>query len=121
MALVRQGGCVSDDGRTPRALRQRIAAKLEEHMTDAQLSALFDEVLATTKNSRGWCPNCNKAVYVEIPDAKAVTSALMDLANQSFGTPPKAPDATVSEPVQVWEVPDLDGLDDGRLREIASA
>lgn len=104
------------------ALRERIGRKLDAYMTDKQIQTLFDEVLRSTKNARGWCPNCKKAVYVEILDAKAVTGSLMDLANQSFGTPPKAPDMPKApEPAEQWTVPDLEGLDDERLRKIAGA
>ena len=52
-----------------------------------QVKFLMDEVLAITKQARGWCKECNKAVYVDIPDAKSVTGALTDLANQAWGRP----------------------------------
>ena len=103
-----------------RALRDRIGAKLDAHMSDAQLTALFDEVLASKKQARGWCPNCKKAVYVDIPDAKAVTSALMDLANQSFGTPGKAVDPGVEQVVEVFDIPDFSVLSDEELRRLAA-
>lgn len=100
-----------------RLLRERIGAKLDAHMTDEQLTRLFDEVLESRKQARGWCKDCKKAVFVEIPDAKAVTSALLDLANQSFGTPGRAAD-----PVPVVEefvVDDFSVLSDADLRRIA--
>ena len=68
-------------------LRADITKALEGWLTPEQLSALLDEILAAKKNARGWCTNCKKAVQVEIPDAKAVVSAMADLANQGFGRP----------------------------------
>lgn len=101
-------------------LRDRIGRKLDEHLSERQLSKLFDEVLASTKGARGWCPNCKKAVMVEIPDAKGVTAALMDLANQSFGTPPKAAEpVSVPEPEQNYEIADFTMLTDEQLRSLA--
>jgi hypothetical protein len=67
--------------------RSQIGDALAGKLSDEQLSLLLDEVLEIRKQSRGWCPNCNKAVNVEIPDAKAVTGALVDLANQAWGRP----------------------------------
>ena len=56
-------------------------------MTPEQLKKLLDEILEAKKGARGWCPNCKKAVQVEIADAKAVVGAMSDLANQGFGRP----------------------------------
>lgn len=67
--------------------RDRIRDALETHLTDEQLKTLFDEVLAMSKPARGWCSNCKHAVQVTIPDAKAVTTALMELGNRVWGRP----------------------------------
>lgn len=68
-------------------LRGDIAAALDGWLTPEQLQVLLDEILAVKKGARGWCPKCRKQVQVEIPDAKAVVSAMADLANQGFGRP----------------------------------
>lgn len=105
-----------------KALRDRIGKKLDEYMTDRQINSLFDDVLAMKK--RGWAEfNCKKCgqfqkVQAEIPDTAAVTKALLDLANQSFGTPPKAADPPPPVP-EVFEVADLSVLSDDDLRRIA--
>ena len=67
--------------------REEIGKALEGKLTPEQLAYLLDEVLAIRKGARGWCPDCKKHVQVEIPDAKAVTSALGDLMTQSWGRP----------------------------------
>lgn len=67
--------------------RSQIGDALAGKLTDAQLEVLMDQVLAIEKGARGWCPNCNKAVMVQVPDAKAVTGAIVDLANQAWGRP----------------------------------
>lgn len=68
-------------------VRTQIGSALEGKLTQEQLDTLMNEVLAITKNSRGWCSTCKKSVFVEVPDAKAVTGALVDLANQAWGRP----------------------------------
>ena len=68
-------------------LRADIASALDGWLSPEQLALLLDEILAIKKGARGWCPNCKKAVQVEIADAKAVVSAMADLANQGFGRP----------------------------------
>lgn len=67
--------------------RSQIGDALSGKLTEEQLTLLMDEVLAIEKGARGWCPNCNKAVHVQVKDAKAVTGALVDLANQAWGRP----------------------------------
>lgn len=51
----------------------------------------MDEVLAITKKGRAEfsCKHCGKRQiqYAEIPDARAVTSAITELMNQGFGRP----------------------------------
>lgn len=70
--------------------RQRIEESLEGSLDRETLDALLKEVLAIRKQARGWCPNCKKAVMVEIPDAKAVSSAMGDLLTQAKGRPTEA-------------------------------
>ena len=65
------------------AIGEALAGKLDEE----QLRLLMDEVLKINKMGRGWCGECKKQVMVEIPDARAVTSALTDLMTQSWGRP----------------------------------
>lgn len=67
--------------------RSQIGDALRDKLTDEQLTKLMDEVLAIEKGARGWCPTCNKAVMVQVADAKAVTGAIVDLANQAWGRP----------------------------------
>ena len=67
--------------------RSQIGDALAGKLTPEQLAFLMDEVLEIKKGARGWCPGCNRAVQVEIPDAKGVTSALTDLLNQAWGRP----------------------------------
>ena len=70
--------------------RSLLAEGLRSYMSEDQVKALFDEILATKKPARGWCSKCRHAVQVEIADAKAVTSAITDLINQGFGRPKEA-------------------------------
>ena len=67
--------------------RSQIGDALASKLTEEQLGKLMDEVLAIEKGARGWCPGCNKAVMVQIPDAKGVAGAIVDLANQAWGRP----------------------------------
>lgn len=67
--------------------RGRIKDALEDKLTPNQLTALVDEVLAITKQGRGWCPSCNKAVLVQVADSKAVVTAISELLTQAEGRP----------------------------------
>lgn len=67
--------------------RSRARDALNGKLTPEVLDTLVDEVLASTKRARGWCPECQKQVWVEIPDSKAVTSALSELLTQAEGRP----------------------------------
>lgn len=81
---------MADDG----GVRGSIAEALEGRLTADQIKFLIDEVLATTK--KPWaefsCKKCNarQRQMVEIPDARAVTSSLTELMNQSWGRPTDA-------------------------------
>ncbi len=70
--------------------RELIAEGLAGALTPEQVKTLVDEVLAISKRVRGWCPECKKQVWVEIPDAKAVASSLKDLLSEGFGRAPAA-------------------------------
>lgn len=99
-------------------VRDRIRQGLDARLDEPQLDALFGEVLALKKQARGWCKECKHAVFVEIPDAKAVTSALTDLANQAWGTPGRAADPE-PEPTDVYTEADMTGLDRETLVRLA--
>ena len=71
--------------------RDEIGKALESRLSPEQIDLLLNAVLALEKQGRGWCPGCKKQVWVSIPDAKAVTGALIDLANQAWGRPDVAP------------------------------
>src|SRR4029079_11644467 len=67
--------------------RARIAESLDGLLDKPTLNALLTEVLAINKSARGWCGTCKKAIQVEIPDAKAVVSAMSELLTQAHGRP----------------------------------
>lgn len=67
--------------------RTEIGKALEGKLTKDQLDLLMNEVLAITKSAWANCPHCKKKSKFEIPDAKAVTGAVIDLANQAWGRP----------------------------------
>ena len=71
--------------------RSQIGDALRDHLTPEQLSTLMDDVLAIRKQTHAEivCKHCGRAgkYLAEIPDPKAVTGALVDLANQAWGRP----------------------------------
>ena len=71
--------------------RSQIGEALAGKLSPEQIEFLLDEVLAIRKNAWGEfsCKGCGQRQrqLVEIPDAKAVTGALVDLANQAWGRP----------------------------------
>ena len=71
--------------------REGIAKGLEGKLDEAQIKLLMDEVLAINKNVYAdfTCKGCGKRQRQQalVPDAKAVTSALGELMNQSWGRP----------------------------------
>lgn len=75
-------------------VRGSIAEALEGRLTAEQIAFLIDEVLATTKQP--WaefaCKKCGarQRQQAVIPDAPAVTRALTELMNQSWGRPTDA-------------------------------
>lgn len=72
-------------------VRSDIGAALTGKLTQEQLDMLMNEVLAITKrvSAEFSCKACHQKQrqMVDVPDAKAVTSALVDLANQAWGRP----------------------------------
>lgn len=68
-------------------VRDQIGSALSDKLTADQLTLLMEEILAIKKGARGWCPNCNKAVMVEVSDAKAVAGAIKDLSAEAWGRP----------------------------------
>jgi len=81
--------------------RDELGQKLSSYLTPEQISKLIDEVLAIRKrmSAEFTCKGCGKRQmqWTEVPDAKAVASALADLMNQAFGRPSESSDTT--EPV----------------------
>jgi hypothetical protein len=69
------------------APREAVAAALGAYLTPAQLSALIDEALATTKSTWANCGKCGAHTKVEVSDARSVVQALSELLNQGFGRP----------------------------------
>jgi hypothetical protein len=69
--------------------RAAIAEALGSLMTPTQVTYLLQEVLAINKRvaARFECSNCGHLDrgWADIPDAKAVVSALTDLLSQGFG------------------------------------
>lgn len=74
-----------------RDTRSQIGEALAGKLTPEQLQMLMDDVLAIRKQA--WaefsCKHCGQRQKqaAEIPDPKAVTSALTDLLNQAWGRP----------------------------------
>lgn len=106
-----------------RLLRERIGSKLAAFMSDDQIQVLLEEILALKK--RAWaefrCKSCGQQQKqsVEVPDAVNVTKALLDLANQSFGTPGRAADPPRAEVVEEFVPEDYTSLDMESLRRLA--
>lgn len=78
----------------PAGVRADIATALESWLAPEQLQLLMDEVLAITKSAPAdiKCKSCGQAQrhMVQVPDARAVTSAIVELANQAWGRPGQA-------------------------------
>jgi hypothetical protein len=68
-------------------VRSQIGESLDGILDRARLDELLELALELKKGARGWCPNCNKAVMVEINDAKAVASVIKDLNAEAWGRP----------------------------------
>lgn len=72
-------------------VRDELAKSLEGKLTEVQINLLIDEVLAIKKEV--WadftCKKCgnHQRHRATVPDPRAVTSALTDLMNQSWGRP----------------------------------
>lgn len=67
--------------------REAIRTALGAYLTPEQTSILVDEILAITKRVRTWCSECRKQVWVDVPDARAVTASLGELLTQAHGRP----------------------------------
>ena len=72
-------------------LRGDVAKALEGYLTPEQLTMLTEKVLALEKQARCQfkCKKCgaSQIQFGTINDARAVTSSLTELLNQSFGRP----------------------------------
>ena len=89
--------------------RGRIEEALDGLLDRETLNVLVKEVLAVTKQSRGWCPNCNKAVPVSIPDSKTVVTAISELLVQAKGRPGTEPVDDQQTTVNIFYVTGGDG------------
>lgn len=97
--------------------REAIAAALQNWLTPEQTAKLVDEILSISKRASAEfsCKKCGQRQmrWTDIPDAKAVASALTDLSNQAFGRPQES--SAHQDPVQFYrltnmeEVAKLDG------------
>lgn len=71
--------------------RSQIGSALAGKLTPDQINTLIDTILAQTKMTWGEfsCKGCGQRQrqQVEINDSKAVTDALMKLADQAWGKP----------------------------------
>lgn len=71
--------------------REEIGRALDGKMTPAQVKILINEVLAIKKRMWGevTCKACGQRqkAPVDVPDAKAVASALTSLLDQAWGRP----------------------------------
>jgi hypothetical protein len=79
-------------------VRSQIGEALGEALDRGKLDDLLEAILELKKGARGWCPKCNRAVMVEINDAKAVAGALKDLNAEAWGRPSE--DKVESEGIQ---------------------
>lgn len=74
----------------PSGVRESARNMLAVKLDSTQLDSLFDDVLAITKQAWVSCKHCNKKSPVDIPDAKAVVSALSDLVTKIADLPKDA-------------------------------
>jgi hypothetical protein len=103
--------------------RENARQALNGKLTPAKLDTLLDEVLAITKQARGWCTQCKKAVMVEVSDPKAVVSALSELLTQAEGRPGTADtdQQTIHEYRLIWQVSEVPaGVDESAVERIAT-
>jgi hypothetical protein len=95
--------------------REALADALAGFLTPEQTRTLVDEVLAVTKKGRAdfSCKSCGQRQiqFALIPDARAVASALTDLANQAYGRPVEAAAAQV-EPIKFVRLTNLSELEE---------
>jgi hypothetical protein len=78
-------------------VRDSIGKALEGHMSEDQIKLLLEHILAIEKQANGdfVCKKCGQRQLqrVMIPDAPAVTKALIELSNQAWGRPGEAQSA----------------------------
>ena len=94
--------------------REAIAQALTGFLTPEQTVMLIDEILAIKKQARAEfnCKKCGarQIQFGEVSDAKAVSSALTDLANQAYGRPTES--SVQNDPIQFVRLTKLSELDD---------
>lgn len=93
--------------------REVLATALGNYLTPDQVKKLIDEILAINKrmSSEFTCKGCSKRQmqWIEVPDAKAVASALGDLLSQGFGRPSESSEKT--DPVIFKRLTNLEEVD----------
>jgi hypothetical protein len=93
--------------------REAIAQALAGFLTPEQTQVLIDEILSIKKKARAEfsCKKCGarQIQFGDVADAKAVSSALTDLANQAFGRPTES--AAQSDPIQFVRLTKTSELD----------
>jgi hypothetical protein len=93
--------------------REAIAQALTGFLSPEQVKKLIDEVLSIEKRASAEF-NCRKCgarqmQWGMVTDAKAVASALTDLANQAFGRPGEA--SAQQDPIQFYRLTNLEDAD----------
>lgn len=68
-------------------LRARLDKALDSLISDDLIKEVITMNLAATKKAWVHCPHCKKKSQVDIPDAKASSAAIAELANQAKGRP----------------------------------
>jgi hypothetical protein len=86
--------------------RAAIAQALGSFLTSNQVEHLVNEILAITKRTSAefQCKHCKRLQkhWIDIPDARAVTSGIAELANQAYGRPAESDPA--SDPIIFYRI-----------------
>lgn len=76
--------------------RKTIGEVINETITPERVQQLIDDVLTTTRQTWGSCPNCRKRVPVEVPDPAKAVQVLKELLEQAEGKPKDGDSAGVT-------------------------
>jgi hypothetical protein len=86
--------------------RSAIAQALGSFLTPNQVEHLVNEILAINKrvSAEFTCKHCKRSQkhWVDIPDARSVTSGIAELANQAYGRPSETDRA--SQPINFFRI-----------------